>query len=55
MLILIVFYLSTFGVKTEKFNNEIVNNILKINKKINLNLNEVNYLLNPFNFTESWN
>ena len=53
VLILIVFYLSTFGVKTEKFNSQITNSILKINKKINLNLNEVNYLLNPFNFTVS--
>ena len=46
-----IFYLSFFGIKTDKFNNQISNNILKINKKINLSLNEVNYLLNPYNFT----
>ncbi|MDA7781356.1 hypothetical protein N8938_04980, partial [Candidatus Pelagibacter sp.] len=47
----IIVYLSIYGIKTEKFNNEIIKNISKINKKINLSLNEVNYLLNPFNFS----
>jgi len=47
----IVIYLSTYGIKTEKFNNEIIKNIPKINKKINFSLNEVNYLLNPMNFS----
>ena len=47
----IVIYLSIYGVKTEKFNNEIIKNVSKINKKINLSLNEVNYLLNPLNFS----
>ena len=51
ILVLVIFYLSTFGIKTNKFNNQITNNILKINKKINLNLEDVNYLLNPYNFT----
>ena len=50
-LFLLIFYLSNFGIKTDKFNNQITNNILKINKKINLNLNDVNYLLNPYDFT----
>ena len=48
-----VFYLSFFGVKTDKFNDQITNNILKINKNINLNLSSINYLLNPFDFTVS--
>ena len=47
----IVIYLSIYGVKTEKFNKEIIKNVSKINKKINLSLNEVNYLLNPLNFS----
>ncbi|MDA7838556.1 hypothetical protein N9A15_05130 [Candidatus Pelagibacter sp.] len=47
----IVIYLSVYGIKTEKFNNEIIKNVSKINKKINLSLNEVNYLLNPLNFS----
>ncbi|MDA9138526.1 hypothetical protein N9N61_01930 [Candidatus Pelagibacter ubique] len=47
----IVIYLSLYGVKTDKFNKEIIKNVSKINKKINLSLNEVNYLLNPVNFS----
>ena len=50
-LIIAVIYLSIFGIKTEKFNNQIKSNILKINKNINLNLKEVSYLFNPYNFT----
>ena len=46
-----IFYLSVFGLKTDKFNNQISNNILKFNKKINITLSDVNYLLNPYNFT----
>jgi hypothetical protein len=50
-LVAIVIYLSIYGIKTDKFNNEIIKNVSKINKKINLSLNEVNYLLNPLNFS----
>ena len=51
MLVLTVVYLSILGIKTDKFNDQISNNILKISKKIKLNLNDVNYLLDPLNFT----
>jgi len=51
ILVLLIFYLSFFGIKTDKFNNQITNNILKINKKINITLSDVKYLLNPYNFT----
>ena len=51
ILISAIIYLSIFGVKTEKFNNQITKNILKINKKINLGMGDVSYLLNPYNFT----
>ena len=51
ILILAIFYLSIFGIKTDKLNNQIINNILKINKDINLSLGNVNYLLNPYSFT----
>jgi hypothetical protein len=50
-LVAIVIYLSIYGIKTEKFNNEIIKNVSKINKKINLSLNEVSYLLSPLNFS----
>ena len=45
----IVIYLSVYGIKTEKFNNEIIKNVSKINKKINLSLNEVNFFVNFWN------
>ena len=51
ILALSILYLSVFGIKTDKFNNQITNSILKIDKKINLSLADVNYLLNPYNFT----
>tara|TARA_B100000795_G_scaffold79849_1_gene57288 strand:- start:610 stop:2808 length:2199 start_codon:yes stop_codon:yes gene_type:complete len=51
LVFLIIFYLSSVGVKTEKFNERIVNKILQINKKINVNLGEVKFLLDPYNFT----
>ena len=51
ILALSILYLSILGIKTDKFNNQIINSILKIDKKINLSLGDVNYLLNPYNFT----
>ena len=51
ILVLVILYLSFYGIKTDKFNNQIKSNVLKINKKIDLNLSDVNYLLNPYNFT----
>jgi len=51
ILVLAIFYLSIFGIKTDKLNNQITNKILKINKKINISLSDVNYLLNPYNFS----
>jgi len=50
-LVTIFIYLSIYGIKTKKFNNQIIKNVSKINKKINLSLNEVNYLLNPLNLS----
>ena len=50
-LIIIIFYLSYFGIKTDKFNNRINKKILEINNRVNLELDNVNFLLNPYNFT----
>ena len=50
-LLLAIFYLSSFGVKTEMFNSEFKKKFSTINPAIEFNINEVNYLLNPFNFT----
>ena len=51
LLILIIFYLSYIGIKTDKFNNQITNKVLEINKRVKLDLNNVSFLLNPINFT----
>ena len=51
ILVLVIFYLSTFGVSTKMLNNEIKNKLSTINPAIEFNINEVKYLLNPFNFT----
>jgi len=48
-----IFYLSFFGIKTEKFNESITNRVSKINKKIKLDLKNIKFLLNPFTFTAS--
>ena len=50
-LTLAIIYLSFFGIKTDKFNNQITENILKINKEINLEISDINYLLNPQSFS----
>ena len=42
ILALSILYLSILGIKTDKFNNQIINSILKIDKKINLSLGDVN-------------
>ena len=49
-LLLLISYLSFFGIKTEVFNNEIKDSLSKINKEVKININEVSYLLNPLNF-----
>ena len=51
LFVLLVIYLSFIGIKTEKFNNNIINKVSKINKKIKLELKDINLLLNPFRFT----
>jgi hypothetical protein len=53
ILIIAIFYLSIFGLKTDKFNNQITNNVLRINKNIDINLSDISYLLNPYNLTVS--
>jgi hypothetical protein len=48
--ILVIFYLSLVGVKTEKLNERIRDKILKINKNVYLDLRSVKFLLDPYNF-----
>jgi hypothetical protein len=49
-ILLIIFYLSLVGVKTKKFNERITNKVSKINKKIKLDLRDVKFLLDPYNY-----
>ena len=51
IVILMIIYLSVIGIKTNSFNSQIKKNILKIDNKANFVLNEVTYLLNPYNFS----
>ena len=53
LLVLSIVYLSFIGIKTQKFNENITNRVLKINKKIKLDLKDIKFLLNPFTFTAS--
>ena len=51
VIVLIILYASFIGIKTEKFNKTIINKVLEINKKIKLDLKDVKFLLDPYNFT----
>ena len=50
-IIIIIFYLSFVGIKTNKFNEKIISKLLEINKNLNLDLKDVKFLLDPYNFT----
>ena len=43
-----IIYLSTVGIKTEKFNDQISFEIKKINDQLELNLDKINIILDPF-------
>ena len=51
VMFLLAVYLSFFGISTERFNRKIESEVLNINKKINLDLKTVKFLLNPLNLT----
>ena len=48
--IIILSYLSIFGVETNKFNSQIYNKISNIDEKIELDLKKIKLVLNPFQF-----
>ena len=48
--IVAIFYLSTIGVETDKFNNQIKNKISQNNKNIDLDLKKIKLILDPINF-----
>ena len=47
----IIIYLSIFGINTKYFNNKIKSQILNINKKVNLELKNVKFKLNPLDLS----
>ena len=49
--ILAITYLSTIGVKTEKFNDQIISKVKEINSNFDLKLNQVSVKLNPITLT----
>ena len=50
MLLILVIYLSTIGIKTDKFNSNIISQIKKIEPNLEVKLNNVSAKLNPFKF-----
>jgi len=46
---LAIVYLSLVGIETQKFNNQISEKIKKINKKLDVELNSIQIILDPFN------
>ena len=49
LIILIIVYLSTIGIETKKLNNNIKTKINEVNKELDIEVNEVKLVLNPFN------
>ena len=47
---ILIFYFSTIGVKTNKFNNQIISQIKQIEPNLEIKLNDVSALLDPLNF-----
>ena len=48
--IIILIYLSTVGIKTDKFNSKIITQVKKIEPNLELKLSKVSATLNPFKF-----
>ena len=45
-----IIYLSTIGIKTERLNNQISNQVKNYDNQLEIKLNEVNVILDPFKF-----
>ena len=53
LIFLSIFFLSNFGLKTDKFNRNISDQLKKNYPKINVNFNDIKLLLNPLDLTLS--
>ena len=49
-LVLSVIYLSTIGIETDKFNNQIKDKIYKTNNSLDVDLKKIKLTLDPINF-----
>ena len=47
LLIIFIVYLSTIGIETDKFNDQIKNKISQINKNIDIDLKKIKLTLDP--------
>ena len=50
IIVLIILYLSTIGLETDKFNNQIKDKVSKTNKNLEIELKKIKLTLDPFNF-----
>ena len=50
LLLFTIIFLSLIGIETNKFNNQILNRINKLNNNIDFDLKNVKLILDPFNF-----
>ena len=48
VLVILTVYLSTVGIETEKFNDQIKKRILLVNKKVDIDLKKIKFTLDPF-------
>ena len=48
LIVILMVYLSTVGIETDKFNNQIKKRISLINKKIDIDLKKIKLTLDPF-------
>ena len=49
-IIVIIIYLSTVGIETDRFNNQLKKKIIQNNKNLNLDLKKIKLILDPLNF-----
>ena len=50
LLVILIVYVSTVGVETDKFNDQIKNRISQTNKNIDIDLKKIKFTLDPFKF-----
>ena len=50
IIVLIILYLSTIGLETDKFNNQIKDKVTKTNKNLEIELKKIKLTLDPFSF-----